>query len=54
MRDGALSAAQIFGALIWQIGLPDRSTARPSLPPPLILAVSGTLSAVTAYLWTPA
>lgn len=34
MRDGALSAAQIFGALIWQIGLPDRSTARPS-PPPL-------------------
>lgn len=32
-RDGALSVAQIFGALIWQIGLPDRPTARPSHPP---------------------
>lgn len=37
-RDRDLSAAQIFGALIWQIGFPDRLTARssllPALPPP--------------------
>lgn len=48
---------RFFGALIWQIGLPDSQTVSPPLP--LLLSpvssslFSGTLSAISASLWTP-